>query len=807
MTSQVNEALKQYFGFNEFLDGQQQAVDKIVEGKDVCVVMPTGAGKSVCYQLPALMRDGYTIVISPLIALMKDQVENLVNKNIPAVYINSSISHKEQMENMGKVIKGEAKLLYVSPERLRTKGFRQTLLNYPPACLVVDEAHCISQWGHDFRPDYTRMGEFCEEFKIPQVCAFTATATPIVRDDIKAQLRRESMDVLVTGFTRPNLSFSVMDCSNSQRMAQLRKLLAKKEPTLIYCASRKNVDEVSNAFGIQSYHAGMSDKEREEAQNYFINDPCPVMVATNAFGMGIDRADIRRVIHYNFPGSIEAYYQEAGRAGRDGEQSECIILYNYSDKFIHEFLIEMNNPGEKVTRDVWAYLQNYIRQNNVESIEITQTEIASNIFSAKGDQQISGSLKILEKNGYLERGYRHENKGRLKINGDLKTIYEEHMNVKTQRSIFTTRAIYYWKEQLLSGLDVTYNSLCQVSGLNPDQVKRVLKALNGNVFTWEAPFNGRPIKLTKDDKDIDIDFSEVHKKAELDFEKLSTVMDYVHSKRCRQDFMIGYFGQNIDSFRCQTCDICTSKKRTGKELRTASEQERKVLLAILRAADNHSGYIGKVKLAQILCGSKSKQIIDSNLQYSPYYARLDYLDQTAIIELMDSLMGSGYLNRSSGKYPTVEISGKGRKAIAGDPITMELGPPQTPPSSKRQKDTGGPLFNKKKDDSGPLFSKNKEKTEALPEPEPEPEFVLETPAVPGKAVDQEKLYQELRNLRNDIARKFGIQPYMVFNNISLKDIAEKQPQSLDEFKKVKGAGAIKADQFGEIFIAAIKEFS
>ncbi|MCM8528833.1 MAG: ATP-dependent DNA helicase, partial [Lentisphaeraceae bacterium] len=343
MTSEVNTALKQYFGFNEFLDGQQQAVSKIIEGRNVCVVMPTGAGKSVCYQLPALLRDGYTIVISPLIALMKDQVENLVNKNIPAVYINSSISHKEQMENMAKVINGEAKLLYVSPERLRAKGFKQTLLNHPPACLVVDEAHCISQWGHDFRPDYTRLGEFCEEFKIPQVCAFTATATPVVREDIRTQLRQEEMDILVTGFTRPNLSFSVMDCSSSQRMAQLRKLIAKKEPTLIYCASRKNVDDVSSAFGVRSYHAGLSDKEREEAQDYFINDPCPVMVATNAFGMGIDRPDIRRVIHYNFPGSLEAYYQEAGRAGRDGEQSECIILYRYSDKFIHEFLIEMNN--------------------------------------------------------------------------------------------------------------------------------------------------------------------------------------------------------------------------------------------------------------------------------------------------------------------------------------------------------------------------------------------------------------------------------------------------------------------------------
>ncbi|MCM8531914.1 MAG: RecQ family ATP-dependent DNA helicase, partial [Lentisphaeraceae bacterium] len=296
MTDQLTSALKQYFGFDNFLEGQLEAISKVHEGNDICLVMPTGAGKSICYQLPALLKPGYSIVISPLIALMKDQVDSLNAKGIPAVYINSTQNEREQSENLAKAISGEAKLLYIAPERLRARNFKKFVANTPPDCLIVDEAHCISQWGHDFRPDYTRVGDFCEEIGIKQVCAFTATATELVRSDIKVQLKRNDMSFLVTGFTRPNLTFSVQEANGNKREQYIRKALSDKKPTLIYCASRKNVDELCSGFGIRGYHAGMSDKEREDAQNYFIEDDCPVMAATNAFGMGIDRADIRRVI-------------------------------------------------------------------------------------------------------------------------------------------------------------------------------------------------------------------------------------------------------------------------------------------------------------------------------------------------------------------------------------------------------------------------------------------------------------------------------------------------------------------------------
>jgi ATP-dependent DNA helicase RecQ len=793
MTEKLTTALKKYFGFDQFLEGQFEAISKVSQGKDVCLVMPTGAGKSICYQLPALLKPGYSIVISPLIALMKDQVDNLTSKGIPAVYINSTQNEREQTENLAKAINGEAKLLYVAPERLRARNFKQVVLNNPPDCLIVDEAHCISQWGHDFRPDYARLGEFCQELNIKQICAFTATATKQVREDIGVQLKRPDMDFLVTGFTRPNLSFSVQECSGNKREQYIRTILAKKEPTLIYCSSRKNVDELCSGFGIKGYHAGMSDKEREEAQNYFIEDPCPVMAATNAFGMGIDRADIRRVIHYNYPGSLEAYYQEAGRAGRDGEQSECVILYNFGDKFIHEFLIEMNNPGEQLVRDAWTYLRDYAEEEELQRLEIPQSEISANLRKAKSDQQISGTLKILEKNGYIERGFRQQNKGHMKISHDLKELYNTHSNTRTQRSIFIARAIHYWKDQLSHGINVTYRDLEQASGLNSEQIKRVLRALNGSEIQWQAPFSGRAIVIKKDDAEIDIDFTELNKKADYDYEKLDMVQRYIQTRQCRQNFMISYFGQSDDSYRCQTCDQCQTSRHGKVEVRHADLNEQKTLKIILRAADKHSGFIGKVKLAAMLSGSTSKQIFDSKLNFSPYYGKLKQYEQTQIIEYIKSLESFDYLDRGFGKYPTVSISDRGRGALKGGDIRMEFS--TRPP----KKEKTGPLFGNKKSTvkkapPEPIIVQEEENTEA--------EFSLEIPQI--KKEFSQELYEKLRVTRNELATRLSVQPFQILNNMSLKEMATHRPQNTAELLKIHGVSTTKAEKMGPLFLEVIR---
>lgn len=359
MLGKPEEILKKYYGYNEFRAGQKKVINSILKGKDTLAIMPTGAGKSLCFQIPALINDGITIVISPLISLMKDQVDSLNELGISATYINSSLEYEEIEKRILNVRSGEYKLIYVAPERLNDERFCAYMREISIAMIAIDEAHCVSQWGHDFRPSYRNVAQFIFKLtKRPVISAFTATATEAVKNDIIKLLRLSTPEVFVTGFNRENLSLSVIKGENKKNFVEKYLENNKGKTGIIYTSTRKEAEYVyiylnKQGYSVGVYHAGLSESDRAEIQEDFSYDNIDIIVATNAFGMGIDKSNVRFVIHYNMPKNIEAYYQEAGRAGRDGEPSECILLFDPKDVQTQKYFIEETVSNEE--RKLYEY--------------------------------------------------------------------------------------------------------------------------------------------------------------------------------------------------------------------------------------------------------------------------------------------------------------------------------------------------------------------------------------------------------------------------------------------------------------------
>jgi ATP-dependent DNA helicase RecQ len=554
--------LKSAFGYEEFRPGQEAAVSAILAGRDTVVVLPTGGGKSLCFQVPALLMRGLTVVVSPLISLMKDQVDALTARGLPAAFINSSLSAAQVSDRLARADRGEIKLLYVAPERFDFGRTAERLRKAGVSLLAIDEAHCISQWGHDFRPSYLRVKKVHEELGSPTTIALTATATPEVRRDITRELALRNPETIITGFDRPNLTYYVVPVKNdTEKERRLAEILRRQQGlAVIYASTRKAVDHLTMVLErakipAAGYHAGLDDARRRQVQEAFMSEKIRAIVATNAFGMGIDKPNVRLVIHYAMPGTLEAYYQEAGRAGRDGQHSDVFLLHAFPDRFTHEFFIKGSYPERTVVEQIYEALGSLSDKQGFVSSQ--PEDLLRAIKSKANTREIEGALRILERSGALTLSSGDQTRVHVRLLATPERIRRE-LTGEANTELGLLRAL--WRGV---GPALRTGAVVDLDGLPPGLGGSVacaplLDALEEKQFlVWERLGTGlyladKSAALSK----FKIDWTLIDRRRSAELSKLQAVQKYAYTKECRRGFVLRYFGDPAARPRCSGCDNC-----------------------------------------------------------------------------------------------------------------------------------------------------------------------------------------------------------------------------------------------------------
>ena len=562
---QMLELMKIHYGFSSFRPGQEEAVDAVLAGESAVVILPTGGGKSLCYQLPAMVLPGITIVVSPLIALMKDQVDQLEAMGIPATFINSSLSASELTKRLQGLAESAYRLIYIAPERFYDRSFMDKLRQVEVSLFAVDEAHCISQWGHDFRPSYKKMAAVVEMLGKPPVLALTATATPEVRDDIIKQLQLVDPKLIVTGFARPNLQFGVLKTSVPAKLEIIAQTIDSigGGSGIIYAATRKRTEEileylVMNGYDAVAYHAGLTAPEREQIQNDFMANRHQIIVATNAFGMGIDKSNIRFVIHDSLPQNIESYYQEAGRAGRDGNTSVCVILYSNRDRYLREFFIKGDNPSPELILEIYELLKGYQEIDPISgNLLVTYAELKKQLSEDVPEMAVGTAIKILESGGYIRRSAESAGLAFIKLKADWQAIDQAIPKKARKQKLILAELEKNHADKLAAGWQCSFDDLAAILQQKKATVQKLIKTLADlDLIEYRPPFNGSQIQILKyqEASSLDLNFTELKKKLSAAYDKLDLIENYIYHDECRQAYILEYFGE--PGYACAKCDIC-----------------------------------------------------------------------------------------------------------------------------------------------------------------------------------------------------------------------------------------------------------